>query len=89
MEPLSGFGDFAGLDAGSANLHPAGATLRHLDADRLQIRIEPSRRAIVSVGDIVAELRSLAADFATFGHFVSTSKSNQVSFPVFPASYGW
>ena len=68
MELLSSFGDFAGLDAGSANLHPAGATLRHLYADRLQIRIEPSRRAIVRVRDVIAELRSLAADFATFGH---------------------
>ena len=68
MEPSSGFGDFAGLDAGSANLHPAGATLRHLNADRLQIRIEPSWRAIIRVRDVIAELGSLAADFATFSH---------------------
>jgi hypothetical protein len=68
MKPLSGFGDFTGLDARSADFHPASATLRHLHADGLQIWIEASRRAIVRVRDIVAELRSLAADVATFSH---------------------
>ena len=67
-KPLSGFGDFTGLDARGADFHPASATLRHLHADGLQIWIEASRRAIVRVRDIVAELRSLAADFATFSH---------------------
>jgi hypothetical protein len=35
IESLSGFGDFAGLDAGGADLHPARATLGLLNANRL------------------------------------------------------
>ena len=66
----SGFGDFARLDASCANFHPARATLRYLHANRLQIRIKSSRSAIVRVRDIVAELWSFTANFATFGHFV-------------------
>ena len=65
----SGLGDFAGLDASCANFHPARATLGLLHANRLQVRIEASRSAIVRVRDIVAELWSFTADFATFGHF--------------------
>ena len=76
---LSGFGDFTGLDARGADFHPASATLRHLHADGLQVWIEASRRAIVRVRDIVAELWSFTADFATFGHNCSTSRfKNQV-----------
>ena len=66
----SGFGDFTGLDAGRADFHPPRATLGRLYANRLQVRIEATRGAIVRVRDIVAELRSLAADFTTFGHIV-------------------
>ena len=66
---LRSLGDFARLDAGCTNLHPARATLGLLHANRLQIRIEASLSAIVRVRDIVAELRSFTADFATFGHF--------------------
>jgi hypothetical protein len=62
--------DFARLDAGRADFHPARATLGLLHADRLQVWIESSRRAIVRVRDIVAELWSFTADFATFGHFI-------------------
>ena len=64
-----GFGDFAGLDAGGADLHARSPALRFLHANRLQIRIESSRSAIVRVRDIVAELWSFTANFATFGHF--------------------
>jgi hypothetical protein len=70
----SGLRDFARLDAGCANFHPARATLGLLHADRLQIRIEASRSAIVRVRDIVAELWSFTADFATFGHFIQPPK---------------
>jgi hypothetical protein len=73
-EGSSGLGDFARLDASCANFHPARATLGLLHANRLQVRIEASRSAIVRVRDIVAELWSFTADFATFSHFVSTSK---------------
>ena len=65
-----GLSDFAGLDAGRADLHAASATRGRLHADRLQVRIEATWGAIVRVRDIVAELRSLAADFTTFGHIV-------------------
>src|SRR5215470_3831596 len=61
--------DFARLDAGCTDFHPARATLGRLHANRLQVRIEASRSAIVRVRDIVAELWSFTADFATFGHF--------------------
>lgn len=63
-------GDFAGLDAGRADLHAARATLGRLHANRLQVWIEATRGAIVRVRDIIAELRALAADFTTFGHIV-------------------
>ena len=63
-----GFRDLARLDASCTNFHPARATLRLLHANRLQVWIEASRRAIVRVRDIVAELRSFTADFATFSH---------------------
>ena len=66
----SGLGDFAGLNAGRADLHAACATLGRLHANRLQVWIEPTWGAIVRVRDIIAELRALAADFTTFGHIV-------------------
>ena len=62
--------DFARLDAGGADFHPARAALGLLHTNRLQVRIEASRSAIVRVRDIVAELWSFTADFATFGHFI-------------------
>jgi hypothetical protein len=63
-----GFRDFARLDAGCADFHPVRATLGLLHANRLQVRIKASLSAIVRVRDIVAELWSFTADFATFGH---------------------
>jgi hypothetical protein len=62
------FQDFARLDAGCTDFHPVRATLGLLHANRLQIRIKASLSAIVRVRDIVAELGSFTADFATFGH---------------------
>ena len=70
MSGSSGFGDFAGLDAGRADFHPARATFGGLYANRLQIWIESTWGAIVRVRDIITELRALAADFTTFGHIV-------------------
>jgi len=61
--------DFARLDAACADFHPERATLGLLHANRLQVRIEASRSAIVRMRDIVSELWSFTADFATFGHF--------------------
>src|SRR5919202_6382704 len=60
--------DLARLDAGGADLHAHRAALRALDADGLQIGIKAPRGAVVRVRDVVAELRALAADFASFSH---------------------
>jgi hypothetical protein len=40
------------------------------------------------VRDIVAELWSFTADFATFSHFFQPPEVLWVSLPAFPASYG-
>ncbi len=69
-----GFRDLARLDAGCTYFHPARTTLRLLNANRLKIRIKTSMGAIIRVGDIVAELWSFTADFATFSHILSTSR---------------
>jgi len=66
---LSRFRDFTGFNTAGADLHSFRATLRLLDPNRLQVWIEPPRRTIVRVRDVIAELRSFAADFATFGHY--------------------
>jgi hypothetical protein len=87
-EGSSSLGDFARLDASCANFHSARATLRGLNANRLKIRIESSGSAVIRVRDIVAELRSFTADFATFGHFLFNLQNSQVSLPAFSASYG-
>ena len=65
---LGCFGDLAAFDTGGANLHPLYAPLRALDANGLQVWVEAPTRAIVSVRNVVAELRPLAADFASFSH---------------------
>jgi hypothetical protein len=87
-EGSSSLGDFARLDASCANFHSARATLRGLNANRLKIRIESSGSAVIRVRDIVAELWSFTADFATFGHFLFNLQNSQVSLPAFSASYG-
>jgi hypothetical protein len=63
-----GFSDFSGFDATCANFHPLSATLWLLHANGLQVWIETPRRSIVCVGNIISELRTFAADFATFSH---------------------
>lgn len=65
---LSSLRNLPRFDAGGANLHALGATLRQGDANRLQIRIEPAWRAVIGVGNIIAELRAFSTDFATFSH---------------------
>ena len=66
--PSRGFGNFASLDATGADLHALDASLRTLHADGLQVWIEATARPIVRVGNIIAELRAFAADFASFSH---------------------
>jgi hypothetical protein len=66
--PLSRLSDFPGLDTGGANLLTLGTAARPLHPDGLQIGVEAPPRPIVSVRDIVAELRPFTADFASFSH---------------------
>ena len=63
-----GFCYFSGLNATGANLHSLRAALGLLYANGLQIGIETPRRPIVCVRDIVSELRTFTADFASFSH---------------------
>ena len=44
------------------------AALRALDAYGLQVGVEAAARAVIRVGNVIAELRPFAADFASFGH---------------------
>jgi hypothetical protein len=54
---LGCFCDFAGFNAGGADFHAARATLRQGHANRLQVGVEPSRRTVVCVRDVIAKLR--------------------------------
>jgi hypothetical protein len=65
---LNGFCDFSGLDATGTNFHSLIAALGSLHTNGLQIRIKPARRPIISVGNIISELRAFTANFATFSH---------------------
>ena len=69
LQRLSGLSDLSGFNARRAHLYPASAPLRQLHTNRLQVWIKSSRCAVIRVRDIVAELRSFAADFTTFGHY--------------------
>jgi hypothetical protein len=73
---LGRFGDLAGLDATSANLHTLGAALGLLNANGLQIRIETTTGAIVRVRYIVSELGAFAAYFASLSHNVWNLRGN-------------
>jgi hypothetical protein len=66
---LSGFRDLPGFNTAGANLHPFRSALRLLDPNGLKVWVKSPRRTIVRVRDVIAELRSFAADFATFGHY--------------------
>jgi len=65
---LGGFCYFSCFDATGANFHSLSAALGLLYANGLQIGIKTPRRSIVCVRDIVSELRTFAADFASFSH---------------------
>ena len=64
----SGFGDFTRLDATGADFHSAVTAVRQLYANGLQVRIENAGRSIIGVGNIIAKLRALAANFTTLCH---------------------
>src|ERR1043165_3462722 len=74
--------DLARLDAGGADLHAYRPALRALDAYRLKVRVEAAARAVVRVRDVVAELRPLAADFASFSHYFENLRTLKRRVPV-------
>jgi len=63
-----GFCYFSSLNATGANFHSLSAALGLLDANGLQVGIETPWRSIVCVRDVVSELRTFTADFASFSH---------------------
>lgn len=68
------FDNFAAFNTTGANFLsrvPAGG---ELDANRLQIRVKAATGFIVRVRNIIAELRTFAADIASFCHKYKASK---------------
>jgi hypothetical protein len=65
---LGCFGDFARLDTTGADLLALRSAVGRLDAYGLQVGVEATPRTIIRVGNIIAELRAFATDFATFSH---------------------
>src|SRR5580698_6871363 len=60
-------GDLSTLDAGCAHTQPfRGAVDQRFD--RLQVHIPAPARHVVSVRDVIAELRTLAADITNLCH---------------------
>ena len=61
------FDDFAGLDAAGADAHTLADTV-YDGLDGLQVHVPATAGRVVGVRDIVAELRSLAAEFTFLSH---------------------
>ena len=61
------FDDLAGLDAAGADAHALADTVDD-GLDRLQVHVPATTGRVVGVGDIVAELRSLATEFTFLSH---------------------
>jgi hypothetical protein len=66
---LGSFNDLAGFQTTSACLNALNAATDQ-GPDPLQIRFEPAASSVICVTDLITELRTLAADIATFGHNV-------------------
>jgi hypothetical protein len=64
------FDDFAGLDAAGANAHALAAAL-NFGLYGTQIHVPTPPGGVVGVGDIVAELRSFAAEFTLGCHGIA------------------
>ena len=62
---LSGFDDLASLKATRANADALGSTADK-SPNSLKVRVEAAVGPVVSVAHAMAELRSLAANFASF-----------------------
>lgn len=65
---LRGFDNFTGFNAAGANLHPSVSAGRKLNADWLQIRVEPAAGFIVRMRNIVSKLRAFPANVASLCH---------------------
>ena len=59
--------DFAGFDAARADANALAAAV-HLSLDGLKIHVPAPTGGVVGVGDVVAELRTLAAEFTFLRH---------------------
>jgi len=68
LKDLRRFENFAAFNTAGANFLPSIAAGGQLNTNRLQIRIKPAARFVVRVGNIVSELRTFAADIASFCH---------------------
>ncbi len=66
---LGCFDNFSRFDTTSANFLTTVRAVRQLDADRLQVRFKAAASAIVSVRNIISELRSFAANITAFCHY--------------------
>ena len=65
--PELSFGYFSALDAAGANAKPACSAI-DLGLDGAQIHAPTAAADVVSVRDVVAELRTFAADFTDLCH---------------------
>jgi hypothetical protein len=61
------FDDLAGLDAAGADSHSLACTV-DLGSDRLQVYVPAAAGRVVGVGDVVTELRTLAAEITFLCH---------------------
>lgn len=62
-----GFDDLAGLDAGGADAHALAGSADD-GFDGLEVDVPATAGGVVCVGDVVAELRALAAEFTFSCH---------------------
>jgi hypothetical protein len=64
---LLAFNDFAGLDAAGADANALAAAV-DLGFDGLEVYVPTTPRGVVGVGDVVAELRTFAAEITFLCH---------------------
>jgi hypothetical protein len=67
------FGDFAGTNAGSADLDPRVAAI-HDRSHPVQVDIPPASGDVVGVADSISKTRPLAANSADLWHWLSPDK---------------
>lgn len=68
LKLLGRFHDLARFDTAGADLHPTVAASGKLNANGLQIRIEPTPGLVVSVRNIVSKLRAFTANITSLSH---------------------